>query len=214
MTRNKSTYGAARPAIRRTKHGDIVDAGSSSVHTLAIQLGREVAERGASTRALSWAAALDVQAMEAARARAERASTPARRVSVWTFAEAESQALGMAVLRGVESGRQDVDGYAVPNQAAVSTAQRRELARSGMVAGVPDVAVEIGERAIHVEWKAPGGAASDDQIAYFERAARRGVPCYLVYSVAEWVQVLAAELGGRRGPEAMRDPRRKVPRPR
>lgn len=184
-----------------------------------IPVGREPHTSTQRANLAALLAVIDAQVEGAATAEAaaanRRAGEGKRALTMWHFWEREVQARIVALAWRLEERIPSLYTFAPINQAAValSHAKGRELAAVGMVAGVPDLRHDICARGCYVEVKAPGGHCDPNQVEWSRRAWERGTPSYVVYSVAEWVEVIVAELRDERGPEALRDPGRRMARP-
>lgn len=165
--------------------------------------------------------AIDAQVGPAAQREADGANARMVRAgkrprwSRWHFHESELQRRIYALAVLLERRRLDLYSYAPVNQATVTLTdqQRLDLAAVGLRAGIPDLRHDLGSRGWYVELKAPGGGCDDDQVSFNWRAWAQGQPSYVVYTVAEWLEIFIAELVDERGPEALRDPGRRIDRP-
>jgi VRR-NUC domain len=74
--------------------------------------------------------------------------------------------------------------FAIPNGGVRSKAEAARLKWTGVVAGVPDLAIIApGERVHFIECKSPRGSLSPDQRVIFDCLVGLGIPCAIVRSV-------------------------------
>lgn len=88
--------------------------------------------------------------------------------------------------------------YAVPNGVNVSEQHRGRLVREGMMAGWPDLNLDIpsnGYHGLRIEVKRPGGRLSDKQRYMARLIGRQGYMWTTVYSDQEIVDAVSQYLG-------------------